>query len=658
MKHRFIPKLRHNWQHIFFALRATTAAITAIAVAELLQLECPYWAALTALIVIQPTRGLIFEKSVYRLVGTGIGSLGGLIILLNFETPLGLTLVLALWLAACIAISSLFHGLRSYGCVMAGITCAIITMSGSLRGELYEMAFARVACIIIGITVATLMTAFITPKRSLTEVTRRLDQLGTDILIWLASLFNSIPDANRDQIEHQLLIDIVEVEGFLDVAIAGTFHARQELADTTAMLSELMNLLGIGCLIRQQKLTELWELGPHSATRKLFAKKLEQLVASANSDQARFYLNDLHEISERLGNEHPSLKLSLDEILTSLHHILYQRQVLHLKHNRQLAFNRHHDWREGLRSALRAIIMISCAGVFWQLTGWHLTPLLVMTLSIMLTLFASKEHPSQLLKHILAGAILGASTAIICRMVFLHGISGATPEYLVMVPFLIIGCWGMTQKRTAIAATDATFIFLLTLQPGLTTELLPFDMIFGALAMLAGISCSLLAYRYLFPINPAIRMTRLLDSLSKDIRILALNRNAATIARVEAQLRHKVLQLVTLARHQRSRYHSFIDGGLIALSVISSFQQLRKQFDSLPVSEEARHIMRRALSTIAKPQSDHTDVIDLLQEIISTKPKMTAEDQQITAEHEISSSLLTAAHLLSDNLNFLASGQR
>lgn len=37
-----------------------------------LKLENPYWAAMTALIVIQPTRGLLFEKSFYRLVGTVI----------------------------------------------------------------------------------------------------------------------------------------------------------------------------------------------------------------------------------------------------------------------------------------------------------------------------------------------------------------------------------------------------------------------------------------------------------------------------------------------------------------------------------------------------------------------------------------------------------
>ena len=654
MKHRLIPQLRHHWQHLFFAFRATTAAITAIAVAELFSLESPYWAALTALIVMQPTRGLIVEKSVYRLVGTGIGSLVGLLLLLNVPAPLPLTLLLAGWLGVCIAVSSFFHGLRSYGCIMAGITCAIITMSGSLHGgNLYEMAFSRVACICIGIALATITSAFVTPKRSLAEVTKRLDQLGTDVLVWLAWLFRSVPDTNRGQIEHQLLVDLVEVENLIDVAVAGTFHARQELNETTAMLSELMNLLGIGCLIRQQKQTELWEQQPHSAPRKLFSLKIEQLVAAENSDHARQYLNELHEVTHLLQSEHPSLKLSLEEILTSLHSILYQRQILHRRNSRVLMFNRQHNWQEGLRSAFRAVVMISCAAMFWDITGWHLAPLLIMALAIMLTLFAGKEHPAQLLKHILIGAAIGAATAILCRLGVLGTHSGATLEYLVMVPFLFIGCWSMTQKRTAIAATDATFIFLLTLQPGLNTELLPFDLIFGAAAMLTGISCSWLAYRFLFPINPAIRMTRLRDSMGKDIRSLALNRNPETIARVEAQLRHKVIRLVALAHYQPDNYSAFVNGGLVALSVVSSFQQLRKQFDRSPVSDEARHIMRKALAAIAHPQSETTDVLALLKEIIAVTPDFDSLEKTMSEEQEIASSLQTAARLLHENIAFL-----
>lgn len=56
---RFID--RHRF-HLVFATRGTVAALAALGVAIFLKLENPYWAAMTALVVIQPTRGLLREE--------------------------------------------------------------------------------------------------------------------------------------------------------------------------------------------------------------------------------------------------------------------------------------------------------------------------------------------------------------------------------------------------------------------------------------------------------------------------------------------------------------------------------------------------------------------------------------------------------------------
>lgn len=90
------------WPKIFPALQGTAATLAALLAAVILEVENPYWAAMTALIVIQPTRGLLFEKSFYRLVGTVAGSAAGLLLLLHTTSPPILTLVLALWIAACV----------------------------------------------------------------------------------------------------------------------------------------------------------------------------------------------------------------------------------------------------------------------------------------------------------------------------------------------------------------------------------------------------------------------------------------------------------------------------------------------------------------------------------------------------------------------------
>ncbi|HMN03534.1 MAG TPA: FUSC family protein, partial [Geobacter anodireducens] len=157
---RFIDQ---HWPHLVSAGRGTAAALAALAVAVHLKLENPYWAAMTALIVIQPTRGLLFEKSFYRLVGTVIGSAAGLLLLLSTDSPLVLAMALSFWVAACVGVGNLLYGLRSYAFMMAACTCVVVAMSAYQNPpHLVGIAFGRVACIVVGIIVSTAVTALFT----------------------------------------------------------------------------------------------------------------------------------------------------------------------------------------------------------------------------------------------------------------------------------------------------------------------------------------------------------------------------------------------------------------------------------------------------------------------------------------------------------------
>jgi len=151
--------LRREWPTLLLAVRGTLAALLALAAALALKLECPYWAAMTALIVIQPTLGLLLEKSYYRLVGTAIGSVAGMMMLLSSRSPAMLTVLLALWLAACVGAGNLQYGLRSYGAMVAGCTGAVIAMAGyNNPPHLHDLVFGRIARIVIGIVVSTTVT--------------------------------------------------------------------------------------------------------------------------------------------------------------------------------------------------------------------------------------------------------------------------------------------------------------------------------------------------------------------------------------------------------------------------------------------------------------------------------------------------------------------
>ncbi len=138
------PRLR-------FGLATAAAAWLAIVLAAALDLPNGHWAGVTVLTVSQPTRGLLFEKCLWRLIGTTAGALVGIGLLAAFATHPAAALVgLTAWLACCAGMSALVRHFRSYGAVLAGYTCAIVALIDfDHPASVQHIAFGRIACTVI-----------------------------------------------------------------------------------------------------------------------------------------------------------------------------------------------------------------------------------------------------------------------------------------------------------------------------------------------------------------------------------------------------------------------------------------------------------------------------------------------------------------------------
>jgi Fusaric acid resistance protein family len=114
---------------IWFALRTTGAALAALALADGFNIQHPWWAAMSAWLVVQPTRRLLLERSLFRLAGTVCGALAGAFILHGLQDrPLLSIAAVTLWLALCAGLGSNFRHFRNYGFVLAGYTAAIVVL--------------------------------------------------------------------------------------------------------------------------------------------------------------------------------------------------------------------------------------------------------------------------------------------------------------------------------------------------------------------------------------------------------------------------------------------------------------------------------------------------------------------------------------------------
>jgi uncharacterized membrane protein YccC len=588
--------------HLLAALRGTAAALAALAAAELLGLACPYWAAMTALIVIQPTRGLLLEKSFYRLVGTVVGSAAGLLLLLGTKSPLLLIAGLCLWLALCVGVGNLLYGLGSYAALMAGCTCVVIAMSGYHNQQhLYDMAFSRVACILIGIVLATAVTAVFTPRQSQAEPLKRLERLIAACISWWVLLLRQGRGDDSVRREQDILIEVAEIETALDAQGAGSLRCKRQTRQMRSFVASLLSMLALGRLAAEQ-LARQDQADCHGRQwRGRLARRLEEIAVDGLSGSGLWQCTA--GITAIAAEAKPRLPLFGEVLLemASLQQLLRQCGPLtdgrpEQPVNRLL---RHRDWRQACRAAVRAALAIGAVGVTWALSGWVQGPLMLMATSIMIAIFSTKEHPAAFIAKIFVGAATGSVLAVICSTALLRGVTDPLLAGAIIAPFIFAGVFAMRQRRTATSATDATMFFIFVTQPGASVAIVPHDLALGAVAMVMGVASAWIAYRYLVPINPAIRLRSLLDAIMADLEVLARLDTLRAAAKLQARMQHRVIRLVALADGYHADRLSVVEGGIAALALARSVQRLREQLNSGEGACARERMVREALRSLS-----------------------------------------------------------
>src|SRR5690606_34542600 len=131
---------------VVYGLQLALSAWLAFAIASFLHIPNPFWAAMPAFAVAQATRGLAFERGLYRLVGAALGALFGFGMVHFVQVaPYASLRMLALWVAVFGAVAHVLYGVHSYGALMAGITAVVGVVPCMFAPENYmQLALARV----------------------------------------------------------------------------------------------------------------------------------------------------------------------------------------------------------------------------------------------------------------------------------------------------------------------------------------------------------------------------------------------------------------------------------------------------------------------------------------------------------------------------------
>jgi uncharacterized membrane protein YccC len=613
MLHRLVHR---EGPRIALAVRGTVAALSALAVAVALQLECPYWAAMTALIVIQPTHGLLLEKSYYRLIGTAIGSVGGMTMLLTSRSPAMLTIMLSFWLAACVGAGNLAYGLRSYGAMVAGCTGAVIAMSGyNNPPHLNDLVFGRIACIVIGIVVSTTVTLFFTHRRAKRELLDRLTKVVVTDLEWAAMLLRGGEERELLALRQDILVEIADIEGSLDAAWAGSLDLKLRKRHIRSLIVNLLSLLEAGTLagdhlVRQGSPAD-------DAWRESLARHLEETARNLDRHgSTRSGDVNLAAVLAEVGAHLPLLGETLKELVTALQLVIDEWDTTAPDSERPAPHNfiRHRDWQEAGRAALRAACAMAAVGTVWYFTGWNEGALMMMAASIMVSIFSTHDRPSVMLTHIFCGASLGVAAAFLCRLVLLPGASSPLLQGICSIPLLMAGMVALHHRRTALGAMDTMLFFLFVMQPGVPIVPAPAKYVEGGLACLGGIAVAILFFRFLLPIDPARRLRSLLLAIVQDLIAMAEG-DALLRERCRARMHHRVLRMLANARKLDNNLGTAVEGGLAALAIGRCLQLRGEAGTNDGVSPVASDAIREITIRLSAARQRPEKILSVLEDV-------------------------------------------
>lgn len=488
-----------------FAVRTTVAALLALTAAQLLGIHHPWWAAMTVWLVAQPTRGLLLERSLARLIGTTCGAIAGAAILTaSAQHPVPALAALALWLALCAGAGTTVRHFRNYCVVLAGYTAAIVVLFGLRDGHAdAALAWDRVLCTLIGILCSALLSFRALPAQDVCVRTQARGLLAR-VLRRTASRPGGGPDADA-----ALVAEIGAFGRSIDEQSAGTIRRRLDslgLRHISGLLLEMIALARSGN----------GGLAPGATCPDDPLPCARQLARAATARGQPALAGALEDLASALtpgtGSAWRHFRFDVDAVAV-------------------------------LRAAARPLLALAIAALLWLTTGWQAGAMMVMTAVLFTSLFSSHDHGSLMVVQVLLGTLAGAAAGLLARLVLLPQADGLPETLICIAPFLLASAWLMRQPPTAKMAIDVAMTFLLTAQPG--SAPVPVEVALPeAAAIVLGVAIAVALFWLILPSTPAVNRGLLARRVARLTHRIAANDEQPALRSRHEALRRTQLRLL------------------------------------------------------------------------------------------------------------------
>jgi uncharacterized membrane protein YccC len=618
--------LKDEGPAFIFAMKISLAMLLAMSVSMLLQLDRPSTAMITVVVVMQPQTGMVLAKSLYRIAATAIGSFTGLLLVALFAQERVLFLVgLALWVAICTACAAFNRNFRSYGCVLAGYTAALIALPAVVQPESYfSAATTRFAEIIVGIVCAGVVSDLIFPRRLSGSIAVNLESRFRDFKAFVRASLAEGQGAELKKMQLKVVSAVISLEALRSAAVledpemrasndwfrklnsqfmaaSTTFHSFQQLMKR---LRGQDGAAGRVLISLQESVISAvdggdatgaasggWSARRIAVTRKLLARREKELAASLSPAGEPQGLIDFHTAVELLHRFLRELHLYIRTYAAG------PKGVRGTDIVDQAKFAVHTDAVVAAMAAARAFLAILAVGLFWILSGWPHGISIVVNTAVCIALFAAAPDPPRGARLMSTGFCCGLIAGLIFKFLVMPSLDGLPLLVAAILPVLLAGSLLISHPPLGALGSPFLIFFSYITSPTRAMAFDPVDSVNDGIGTIVGIVVAGIIFAIFLPAATPWLQRRAIRALRRELAAASVDPLAGLSHRFDSATRDILNQQTA---------QKWADGGRLLMAEFFDVMELghaiihlRRDLCELQLTAEIESAVRDAIAAVA-----------------------------------------------------------
>ncbi|TSD77759.1 FUSC family protein [Pseudomonas sp. KBS0710] len=550
-----------------YVFRSLAAASLALWLGLQLNLDSPFSATSTVLLLIHPLQGAAVGKGLYRALGTALGLIAAVVLTGLFTQKMLLfILAIGLWLGLCVAAMTLLRHYHATAAVVAGYTvCLALGPAIVAPAQAFDHIVTRGSAVALGVLSLSLVATLFGRKTVELQLKQVLGDVCSRTLRLLATYYSGERETSRVE-QGQLASDIAKVDDLLGIGRGESQLIRARLSTLQAGLAYLHAAVLHSvptcapalpaCIHTGQALQQMAEARPDFFTTAAQVKALQDRLEDEPEHPAR--------LSEPLADLSSAL-----ECFACLERTPPAPA-------RAVGFHRHYG--DALRNGIRALVATLATAAVWYLTAWDQGPSLLAVLGPYCTLLAATAAPTRGVAAFFKGTLYGVLAATVCKFLLLPHISGVALLIVVLSAFWIIGIQATTRPRHAFQGIAYLVTFNTLVSTAGTAQYDFIDFANQALAWLVALAICLLAFQ-LLPRNAERHVRAIKRAVHTSTRQLLRDGARMDLLKWQARQQHRIVSLQALTGPDAPLLHT---AGYLSLQLSRSLQRLQDQARHLP----------------------------------------------------------------------------